>query len=554
VVADCRLCQAQGRDELAGADRPLASCEDADDLHPCGVGQSLEQPRRRLGLIVVEALAPQRQAAVDHVERLHIDVYRNDVRRYVKATYPRRVNAALQRAPARIVLSVAALALVTGLIFALDQVAPVLSLGVLYVFAVLPVAIVGGLPYAVPVAIASMLAFNFFFLPPRHSLQLTESENWVTLGVYLVTAVVVSELAVRSRRRAAEAEQRAREAALLAEVSAALLESEQVQSELRGIGMRVGRVLGASRGSIELGSLRQPDAGESAYELRAGDRHVGRLFLPNDADPDPEVTGRVLGALASLLAVAVDRERLARRALETEALRRSDETKTTILRAVSHDLRTPLTAIRASTDGLTTPSLELDADDRAALLATIAAEAKRLERLVGNLLELSRLEVGAAAPRLELWTIEDLVGRALAGLGAAAERVSVSIPDELPPICVDGTQIERVLVNLLENALKFSSPTDPVSLSAEHADGDVIVRVLDAGPGLAEQDRERVFEPFERGAEAGARTGAGLGLAIARGFTHANGGRVWAEAADSGGTSFVVALPAAAARGTRSPA
>ena len=130
----------------------------------------------------------------------------------------------------------------------------------------------------------------------------------------------------------------------------------------------------------------------------------------------------------------------------------------------------------------------------------------------------------------------------------------MSIPDELPPIRVDGTQIERVLVNLLENALKFSSPTDPVSLLAEHADGDVIVRVLDAGPGLAEQDRERVFQPFERGAEAGARTGAGLGLAIARGFTQANGGRVWAEAADSGGASFVVALPAAAARGTRSPA
>jgi two-component system sensor histidine kinase KdpD len=460
----------------------------------------------------------------------------------------------LQRAPARVLLSVVALALVTGLIFALDQIAPVLSLGVLYVFAVLPVAIVGGLVYAVPVAIASMLAFNFFFLPPRHSFELTESENWVTLAVYLVTAVVVSELAARSRRRAADAEQRAREAALLAEVSAALLESEHVQNELRGIGMRVARVLGASRGSIELGSLRRPDAGESAYELRAGDRHVGRFFLPNDSQPDPEVSGRVFGALASLLAVAVDRERLARRALETETLRRSDETKTTILRAVSHDLRSPLTAIRAATDGLTTASLELDAHDRAALLSTIDAEAKRLERLVGNLLDLSRLEVGAAAPRLELWTIEDLVGRALADLGAAAERVSVSIEDDLPPIRVDGTQIERVLVNLLENALKFSSPTDPVALSAEHTDGDVIVRVLDAGPGLAEEDRERVFEPFERGADAGARPGAGLGLAIARGFTHANGGRVWAEPADAGGTSFVVALPSAAATGSRSPA
>jgi two-component system sensor histidine kinase KdpD len=460
----------------------------------------------------------------------------------------------LRHGPARVLLSVTALALVTGLIFALDQVAPVLSLGVLYIFAVLPVAIVGGLPYAVPVAIASMLAFNFFFLPPRHSLQLTESENWVALAVYLVTAVVVSELAVRSRRRAADAEQRAREAALLAEVSAALLESEHVQSELRGIGMRVARVLGASRGSIELGSLRRPDDRESAHELRAGDRHVGRLFLPKDADPDPELSHRVLGALASLLAVAVDRERLARRALETEALRRSDETKTTILRAVSHDLRSPLTAIRAATDGLATASLELDAEDRAALLATIVAEAKRLERLVANLLDLSRLEVGAATPRLELWTIDDLVGRALADLGTAAERVSVSIADDLPPIRVDGTQIERVLVNLLENALKFSSATDPVALSAQQAEGEVLVRVLDSGPGLAEGDRERVFEPFERGGEAGAPTGAGLGLAIARGFTHANDGRVWAEPAATGGTSFVVALPAAAARGTRSPA
>jgi two-component system sensor histidine kinase KdpD len=455
---------------------------------------------------------------------------------------------------ARVALSVAVLALVTGLIFALDPLAPVLSLGVLYVFAVLLVAIVGGLPYAIPVAVASMLAFNFFFLPPRHSFELTESENWVVLAVYLVTAIVVSELAARSRRRAAEAEQRAREAALLAEVSAALLESEHVQDELRGIGMRVARVLGASRGSIELGSLRQPDPRESVYELRAADRDVGRLFLPKDAVPDPEVSGRLLGALASLLAVAVDRERLARGALETEALRRSDETKTTILRAVSHDLRSPLTAIRAATEGLTTASLDLGADDRAALLATIDAEAKRLERLVGNLLDLSRLEVGAAAPRLELWTIDDLVGRAIADLGAAAERVSVSIADDLPPIRVDGTQIERVLMNLLENALKFSSPTDPVVLSAVRADRDVVVRVLDAGPGVREEDRERVFEPFERGADAGARTGAGLGLAIARGFTHANQGRIWTEPGDSGGTSFVVALPAATTTGTRSPA
>jgi two-component system sensor histidine kinase KdpD len=438
---------------------------------------------------------------------------------------------------------VAALAAATAAIYALQTVAPVLSLGVLYVFAVLPVAIVGGLPYALPVAVASMLAFNWLFLPPKYTLELEESENWVALAVYLVTAVVVSELAARSRRRAADAEQRAREAALLAEVAGVLLESSNVEAELPGIELRVARVLGASHAKIELDTSRRPAANETAYELRAGDRLVGRLSAAAGSESDS--SPRIIGALASLLAVALDRERLERTALEAEALRRSDEAKTALLRAVSHDLRSPLTAIRAATDGLSAASLSLDEADRAALLATIDAEAKRLERLVGNLLDLSRLEAGAATPRREVWTLDDLVGRALADLGAAAERVSISIADDLPPIRVDATQIERVLVNLLENALKFSSPADPVALSAERGDAEVLVRIVDLGPGVEERDRERLFEPFERGSTGGARPGAGLGLAIARGFARANDGTVWLEAARDRGTSFVVSLPTA---------
>ena len=451
---------------------------------------------------------------------------------------------------ARVGISVAALALVTAVIYALQTVAPVLSLGVLYVFAVLPVAIVGGLPYALPVAVASMLAFNWLFLPPKYTLALAESENWVALAVYLATAVVVSELAARARRRASDAEQRAREAAFLAEVAGVLLESSSVHAELRGIEMRVAHVLGAARATLELGSLRRPADHESVYELRAGDRLVGRLFAVSDVSIDSAVATRVLGALAPLLAVAVDRERLARKALETETLRRSDEAKTALLRAVSHDLRSPLTAIRAAADGLTTSSLTLDDTDRTALLATIDAEAKRLERLVGNLLDLSRLEAGAASPRSEVWTLEDLVGRALGELGAPAERVAVSLGVDLPPIRVDGTQIERVFVNLLENALKFSAPSDPVALTAEGRGGNVLVRVIDLGPGVQEQDRERVFEPFERG-DSGAGAGAGLGLAIARGFAQANEGRVWVEPASPRGTAFVVALPTAPAQSAR---
>ena len=441
----------------------------------------------------------------------------------------------------RILSSLAAVALVTGVIYALEPIAPVLSLGVLYLFAVLPVAVLWGLPYALPVSIASMLVFNWVFLPPRHSFELADSENWVALIVYLTTAVVVSSLASGSRRREAEAQRRAEEAALLAEVSGALLESVHVQDELRAIARRVAHVLGAEQGRIELESVRRPEPPESSHDLVAGDRAVGRLYLNEEIDD--QIAERLLPGLASLLAVAVDRERLGRRAVEAETLRRSDAMKTAILRVVSHDLRSPLTAIRAATEGLSNPGLDLTAADQIALLATIEGESKRLDSLVSNLLDLSRLEVGAAEPRPEFWTVEGLLGEALAELGASADRVSVSLAADLPPIHVDGAQIERVLVNLLENALKFS--TDPVEFRGESQSGEVIVRVFDRGPGLGRVDLERMFEPFERGGDKAPGRGTGLGLAIAKGFAEANGARLSVDKAVSVGACLVLSIPAA---------
>jgi two-component system sensor histidine kinase KdpD len=273
-------------------------------------------------------------------------------------------------------------------------------------------------------------------------------------------------------------------------------------------------------------------------DLRAGNRAVGRLFL--DSDPDPEVARRLSTSLASLLAVAIDRERLGRRAIEAETLRRSDAVKTAILRAVSHDLRSPLTAIRAATDGLESSDLDLSDEDRASLLATIDTETRRLDRLVANLLDLSRLELGAAEPKPELWTVETLVGQALSELGPRAERVTVSLPAGLDPIEVDGTQIEHVLVNLIDNALTFS-PDAPVELTGEQLNGELIVRVVDHGPGLDDGELERIFEPFEQGRVPS--RGSGLGLAIAQGFAHANGARLEAEPGRESGASFVLSLP-----------
>jgi two-component system, OmpR family, sensor histidine kinase KdpD len=433
----------------------------------------------------------------------------------------------------------AAVAAVTGLVFALRPVSPVLSLGVLYLLAVVPVAVVWGIPYAFAVSVASMLAFNWFFLPPVHTFALRNSENWVALGVYLATGVVVGELAARSRRRAAEAELQAHEAAFVAGAAARLLESGGVQRELREIASELAGLLGAARASIEVDSRRKPDEDETAYDLTVGNRSIGRLYLDSGARVDPARLARLLPTLGSLLAVTADRERLARRAVEAETLRRSDAVKTAILRAVSHDLRSPLTAIRAAAEGLENPSFELGPDDQAALLGTIGLETRRLDRLVSNLLDVSLLESGTAAPRPEVWTLDGLVERALDALGDESARIQVSLPQEPAAVRVDGAQIERVLVNLLENALRVA---ESVEIAGDETEREALLRVRDDGPGLDERDLERIFDPFERSRSAAGR-GSGLGLAIARGFAQANGCRLWAESPPGSGATFVLALP-----------
>jgi two-component system, OmpR family, sensor histidine kinase KdpD len=358
------------------------------------------------------------------------------------------------------VSSLAAVAVVTAAIYLLDPLAPIVSLGVLYLFAVLPVAACWGLGYAIPVSVLSMLAFNWFFLPPTHTLRLADSENWVVLAVYVGTAIGVSALADRARRRAAEAEQRRREA-------------EQAMEEARA-----------------------------------------------------------------------SEERRLREAVEAEALRRSDAAKTAVLRSVSHDLRSPITAIATASEVLAQMGDVLPDDDRDALVGSILAQVRRLDRLVGNLLELSRLEAGAATPARELWPVDGLVARALDAIGPEGDRVDVDVPEDTPSVEVDAAQLERVLVNLLENALKFSESR--VAIGAVATGDEVILRVVDGGPGIPAHEHERVFEPFVRGAVAVADRGSGLGLAIARGFVVVNGGRLWIEPSARAGSEFVLALPAVA--------
>ncbi len=435
-----------------------------------------------------------------------------------------------------VVASAVAVAVVTAAIALLKPHVPVLSLGVLYVFAVLPIAVVWGLRLAIPVSVASMLAFEWFYLPPVHRFSLSNGENWFALAVYLVTAIVVSELAARSRRRAAAAEQRERESAFLARLATDLLRGRSLDEELPAIAGRAADVLGVPSAEIELGAGRRPKD-QAPYPLEAAGRTIGAIYTPADANVDAQ--RRFLPALAALLAVAVDRDRLEREALEAETLRRSDLVKTALLRAVSHDLRTPLTGIRTAVGALRNRTLQLTEDDRADLLDTIEVDSERLSRLVGDLLDLSRLEAGGAAPDPELWSLDDLVREAVDALGA---RDRVEIVGEAPLVEVDAAQIQRVLANLIENAIKFSPPGARVLVRITATRKEAIVRVVDKGPGLPEAELERVFEPFYR--RASEHTGgAGLGLAIARGFAAANRGRLWAESRPEQGATFALAVP-----------
>jgi two-component system sensor histidine kinase KdpD len=382
----------------------------------------------------------------------------------------------------------------TAVVWLLRPLAPDITLGALYVVVVLVAALLWGLGWAIGVSVVSLLAFNFFVLPPVHTFALEDASNWTALLVYLVTATVTSELAARLRRRAAEATRREREAALLADLAARLLARE--------------------------------DLGELADRIEPGDGAAG---------------ARLAQAVASLHALAADRERLEAEAVEAEALRRTDAVKTAVIQSVSHDLRTPLATIEAALDGLESEALELDDAGRRELLATLRHELVRLERFVENMLDLSRLQAGAATPSTALWPIDELAAQALDELAEAERmRVRVRVPAALPPVRCDAVQLQRALVNLLENALKFSPPGSEVTLRADVRDGSVELRVEDAGPGVG-ADAATIFEPFRHAAGSG---GAGLGLAIARGFVEANGGTIGVETAAAGGAAFVVVLPA----------
>ena len=440
------------------------------------------------------------------------------------------------------------MALVTWLIDVVGDDVNELSLTVCYPLLVLAVSGLYGVVPGLVTAVAAAAAVNWFFIAPVHTLTVNDGRDWVSLGVLAATAVITGHLAAGFRRQRAEADERRRDAELLAEMAEAALGGVGAGPPGPGVAEAAARALGVEWCRIELGpGGAAPHAPEAvapspagfAVPLTGGGRPLGLLVVgPAREGAEPRwATAGFAEAVAGLAAVAAERGRLLAGALEAESLRRSDELKTALLHGVSHEFRTPLTAIRTAADALATSGAP---DGGTELLAVLAEESARLDRLVANLLDLSRLEAGGLVARMDWCAPAEIAAGAVEAAGPllAGAEVALDVPDTLPLVRADPVLCERILVNLLHNAARHGRP--PIRLTGAVRDGRTELAVSDAGAGLRPEVAPVALDPFTAAGPAG---GTGVGLALARGLAEAQGAALRAPGA--GKSRFVLSFPPA---------
>jgi two-component system sensor histidine kinase KdpD len=444
----------------------------------------------------------------------------------------------------------AGVALVTGLLEAASSELNVISLAVCYQLVVLVVSGAFGAFSGLFTSVVGVLTFNWFFVPPVHRFTIADTRNWVSLAVFAATALITAQLAADARSRRVETEARRGDADLLAALARSVLADIGPSVPGPAVAEAAATALGVERCRIVLEPSSpahaspeaiQPERAGFAIPLVGGGRPLGLLEVgPPRPSQEPRWTRpQFVAAVAGLVTMAVERSRLIAQVLDTEALRRSDELKSALLRGVSHELRTPLTAVRTATDALAAGPAGAREPE---LVTIIAEESERLERLVTNLLDLSRLEGGALLPHPDWCDPEDLVTGALAASSGflAPSAVQVALPEDLPLVRADPVLTERILVNLLHNAVRHGAP--PVRLEARVRGDRLELAVSDAGRGLDPAVAATAFSPFVSG---GPRGGLGVGLALSRGLAEAQGGTLRLEPVTRG-ASFVLSLPAAA--------
>lgn len=427
-----------------------------------------------------------------------------------------------------------------------------------YVLAVIGAAAIGGVWPGLVASVLSFLALNFFFTPPFHTFTAAKTEDLVALAVFLAVSANVGTMLSRVLTQRARAERREQETRLLHHLATRLLTGVPTEDVLRSLARSVTDLFGLARCEIttelagepivvEGNSRKGPGGHSETFPMVAKDREVGRIV----AVPDGTQSGlgqderSVIQTYASQMALAIDGMRLASEAQQARVEAETSRLRAALFSAVTHDLRTPLASITASVTGLQESGAPLSSEDRRDLLETIQQEAERLNRLVGNFLDLSRMRAGVLLPAKSAAALDEVIEGVVARLEPLLKEheVRLILRENLPEIPVDVVQMDQALTNILENAGKFTPPGKQITVSAARWHGGAQVRIADQGPGIAADQRERVFEPFVRGEGS---TGAGLGLAIARAIVEAHGGRIRVAETPGGGTAVIAELPGGA--------
>jgi len=411
------------------------------------------------------------------------------------------------------------------------------------------VAMVGGMAPALFAAVVGGLLANYFFTPPRYTFTIAEPENAFALLVMVAVAVAVSLVVDLAARRSAEAARARAEADTLSALAGTVIRGGDALPALLQVlqeSLALARVDLEERdtaGWRTIGSASAASAGDDwtapgATLPVSDDMRLVLWGAPLDGDQS-----RIANVVATQVVTVVERDRLLVEARAARAEKERTAIRTALLAAVSHDLRTPLAGIKAGVSALRSPDVTLETDDEAELLAQIEESADRLQYLIDNLLDLSRLDSGVVHPRLAAVALDEVVPQALRGLPGA--RFTLEVPDSLPLVLADEGLLERAVANVLENAVRYSPRDTGVAVSAASVLGTVVLRIADRGPGIPDSHKAEIFRAFQRLGDAPSGQGLGLGLAVARGFVEAMGGTIEVEDTPGGGLTVVIALPVA---------
>jgi two-component system sensor histidine kinase KdpD len=452
-----------------------------------------------------------------------------------------------RRQVAGFLLAVLGLPLLTVVLTPLRDEIGFTSAAFCYLMLVVVAATVGGIWPAAFAAVAGFGVLNWFFAEPTHTFTIRNERDLAAVAAFLLVAGVVSTLVDVSARRSAEATRARREAEALAAMAGSLLRQGDPIPELLANLVALFRLDHAAVVRTD------PDAAVLAEAGAPPEPPAESLTLPLTEGIELRVAGtdllgadrEVLGAFAAQLAVALETRRLQEEAATAEALMQGNELRTALLAAVSHDLRTPLASIKASSSSLLSADVSFTDEQARALLETIDVEADRLNNLVGNLLDMSRIQAGALVVKPRAVGLDEVIGGALSGLADRGHVIHLDVPETLPMVDADPVLLERAIANLVDNALRFAPPGAPVRVEAGAFGRRVDLLVIDTGPGIPLDLRGEVFRPFQRLGDSPGGTGVGLGLAVARGFVLAMDGELTIEDTPGGGTTMVLSLPEA---------